>query len=120
MTRLRSGVPHASFGRLRRAAGLRLRMCHARLLFDADAVVDAFAGGEKRLPRDAGRILDPRFLRLGVAAGRLALLEHGAAGLAQARVDVAQFVLAFDLDAEMIEPGLPATRRDGEIDARIV
>src|ERR1700680_1871033 len=96
----------------------RLRVCDARVLFDAYAVVGAFAGREKRLPRDAGRIVDPGLFGLRVAAGRLSLLDENPAGLAKPRIDVAQLAFGFDLDAEMIEARLLAARRDRKIDAR--
>src|SRR5262245_11777051 len=54
------------------------------------------------------------------STGGLSLLEDRAAGLVQTRIDLAQLVLAFDLNAEMIEPRLLAPRRDREIHARIV
>jgi hypothetical protein len=57
---------------------------------------------------------------LGVATGRLSLLDDRAAGAAQPRIDVVQLVLTFDLDAEMIEPRPFAARRDREIHARVI
>src|SRR5580704_15698676 len=98
----------------------RLRVCDARVLFDAYAVVGAFAGGEKRLPGNTGRIVDPRLFRLGVTAGRLSLFDDGPAGLAKTGIDIAQFALGFDLDTEMIEAGLLAARGDRKIHTRIV
>ena len=81
----------ASFGdRLRRAAGFR--MGDLRALLNADAVVGALARRVERLPRNTRRIVDPRFFRFGVAAGRLALLDDRAAGLAQPRINLLQFV----------------------------
>ena len=67
-----------------------------------------------------GRVVDPGLLRLGVAATRLALLDHAAARLVQASVDLVQFVLVLDLDAEVIEARRAPARRDRKIDARIV
>ena len=43
-----------------------------------------------------------------------------AAGLPQPRVDLLQLIGILDLDAEMIETGLAAARRDRKIHARIV
>src|SRR5262249_27391121 len=60
------------------------------------------------------------FLGLGIATGRLSLLEDGAAGLVQTCIDHAQLVLALDLDAEMVEPRPFAARRDREIHARVI
>src|SRR6516225_1077878 len=92
-----------------------------RLTFAAAiAIVGALAGGEECLPGDAGRIVDPRFLGLGVAAIRLALFDHTAARPMEPSVNLLQFGLVLDLDAEMIEPGLPPTGRDRKIHARIV
>src|SRR5262245_9818460 len=65
-------------------------------------------------------VVDPRFLGLGIATGRLSLLEDGAAGLVQTCIDLAQLVLALDLDAEMVEPRPFAARRDREIHARVI
>src|SRR5262249_6619829 len=113
------GLRRRRRGGLRFTAGFRVR--NARLLLaDAVAVDRALAGGEESLPRDAGGIVDPGLLALGVAAGHLALLDDGAAGLMQPIVDVVQLVLVLDLDAQMIEAGRFAARRDGEIDARVV
>src|SRR5262249_48553497 len=86
----------------------------------AIAVIGAFSGRVERLPRDCGGVVDPRFFRRGIAAGGMSLLDHGAACLAQPRVDLVQLDLAFHLDAEMVEAGLLAARGDGEIDARII
>jgi len=59
-------------------------------LAGAIAVVRVLAGRVKSLPSDAGRIIDPRFLRFGVAAGRLALLDDGTACLAQSGISLVQ------------------------------
>src|SRR5215472_1870317 len=53
-------------------------------------------------------------------AGGLALFDDSAARLSQARIDLVQFVGVLDLDAEMIQPGLPSARGDREIDAGII
>src|ERR1051326_1898464 len=96
-------------------------MRHARrVLAGAVAVDRALAGGEERFPRNAGGIVDPRLLALGVAAGHLSLFDHGAARLIQPAVDLVQLVFALDLDPQVIEARLFAARRDGEVDARIV
>src|SRR5215831_7068498 len=101
-------------GSLRRAA--RLFMSHARDALAASvAIVGALARREERFPRNASRIVDPRFFRLGVAAASLPLLDHVAARPVQARVNFIQLVLIFDLDAEMIEARLFAARRDRKI-----
>src|SRR5262249_1144812 len=108
-----------------RAAGrFRRRLLLARHAGDplagAVAVIRALAGGVEGFPRNAGRIVDPGFFRLGVAAGRLPLVDHLASGLVQPGVDLVELVAAFHLDAEMIEPRLAPAGRDGEIHARIV
>ena len=84
------------------------------------AIVSAFARGMECLPGNPGRVVDPRLFRLGVAARRLTLLDDVAAGLAQPSIDLVQFVLVFNLDAEVIEPRLTPAGRDPEIHARIV
>ena len=48
------------------------------------------------------------------------MLDDVAARFTQSRIDFLQFVLAFDLDAEVVEARLSAAGRDGEIDARII
>jgi hypothetical protein len=65
------------------------------------------------------RIVDPGLLGFGVAAGRFALFDNFTTRLVQTRVDFVEFVLAFNLDAEVIEAGLPSARRDREIDPRV-
>ena len=93
---------------------------NARLVFAAAVAIDrAFAGGVESFPGNAGRIVDPRFLRFGIAAGGLTLLDDIATGLTQPRIDFLQLVGVLDLDAEMIEPGFAPARRDREIHARI-
>src|SRR5215831_18344361 len=103
-------APLAAAGRgvlrrwLRCAAGALLLVRDARaVLSGAVAINSALAGREEGLPSDAGGIVDPRFFRRGVAAGRLALLDDFAAGLAQTRVDLLELVGVLDLDAEVIE-----------------
>jgi hypothetical protein len=85
---------------------------NARPFLEARAVVRALACREECFPGDAGRVIDPGFFGLGVAAGRLALFDHVLAGTAKPRIDIVQFILALDLDAEMIETGTAAARRD--------
>src|SRR5689334_20599198 len=86
----------------------------------AVAIGRALAGGVEGLPRNPGRVVDPRLFRLRVAAGRVALLHCGAACLAQSCVDLGQLGPGFYLDAEMVEPLLLAARGNREIDARII
>ena len=96
-------------------------MCdRARFSRRAVAIDRAFAGRVESLPGDAGGIVDPRLLRFGVATCGLALLDDVAAGLAQARIDLVQFVSVLDLDSEMVETRLPPARGDREIDAGIL
>ena len=64
-------------------------------------------------------IVDPGLLGFGVAAGRFALFDNFTTRLVQTRVDFVEFVLTFDLDAEMIEAGLTPARRDCEINPRV-
>ena len=90
------------------------------VLAAAVAVIDALAGGVKRLPGDAGRIVDPGLLRLRVAAGCLTLLNDGPSRFFQARVNFVQLRLTLDLNTEVIEARFAPARRNGEIHARIV
>src|SRR6516165_2438485 len=97
------------------------RLSDARLaLATSVAVIGGLAKGEKRLACDAGRIVDPAFLRPGVAAIGLSLLDHLPARLLQPGVDFVELVLALDLNAKVIETGSATARRNGEIHARIV
>src|SRR5450631_1922738 len=106
---------------LRSAAGALFFMRHACIAFaGAIAINGALARGEKCFPRDARRIVNPGLLRLGIAAGGLTLLDDIAACIAKPRVNFLKLVGALDLNAEVIEAGLPAPRRDGEIHPRIV
>src|ERR1700716_668038 len=90
----------------------RLGVCHARIaLAGAVAVIRALAGGEERFPGDAGGIIQPRLFGLRVTAAGLSLLDDGAAGLMQARVDFVQLGAVLHLDSEVIEAGLSAARR---------
>src|SRR5262249_52966017 len=105
---------------LRHGRAARLLMCDARdALAAAVAVVRTLARGVECLPRDAGRIVDPRLLRLGVAARRLTLLDDVSAGVVQPRVNLLQLVSALRLNTEMVEASLPTAGRDREVDARI-
>src|SRR5262249_31412710 len=90
------------------------------MLSAAIAVLRALARSEERLPGNPRGIVDPRLFGLGIATGRLSLLDDRAASLAQTGIHVAQLVLAFDLDAEMIEARLLAARRNGKVDAGII
>src|SRR5262245_44232649 len=89
-------------------------------LSGAVAIMRALARREKGFPRNAGRIVDPRLFRLGIATRRLSLLDDVAAGFMQPCIDLLQFVLALNLNAEMIETRLLAARRDRKIHARVV
>ena len=84
-------------------------MRHARLAFaGAVAIGGALAGGEKGFPCDARGVIDPGLLRLRVAASGLLLLDDVAAGLMEARVNLLQLIGVLNLNAEMVEAGLPA------------
>ena len=89
-------------------------------LAGAVAIGDAFACGQEGFPGNPGGIVDPGLLGFGVAAGGLALLDDIAARLAQARINFLQLVGVLDLNAEMIEAGLTAARRDRKIHPGIV
>src|SRR5271170_5529839 len=63
--------------------------CHPRLApAGAIAVVDALTGRQKIFPGDAGRIVDPQLLRLGVTTACLPLLDNVAAGFVQPRINL--------------------------------
>src|ERR1700722_13071522 len=114
-------------GGLLAASGSRRGLCLGRaacgLLFSGDAriilagavaVIDAFARGEEGLPRDSRGIVDPRFFGFGITASRLPLLDDVAAGVVQSCINLPQFVGVLDLDAKVIETGLPAARGNRE------
>src|SRR5216684_4417403 len=108
---------HGATGRPGLLSNSGLRATARLFMGDARATLDR---GEEGLPRDPGRIVDPRFFGPRVATGGLPLLDDVAAGLVQPRIDLTQFVLALGLNAEMIEARPFAARRDREIDARII
>ena len=55
-------------------------MSNARLALAGAVTVDCvFAGSVEGLPRNLGRVIDPRFFRLRVATGGLSLLDYGSA-----------------------------------------
>src|SRR5665213_592232 len=126
MTSMANNTPKPStrsLGRRLRSAARVTLLCmrYTRgILAGPIAVGDALACRQERLPRNAGRIVDPGLLRFGVAASGLALLDDVAAGFPQARVHLVQFIGVFDLDAEMIEAGFATAGRDRKIHARIV
>src|SRR3954469_10967218 len=72
----------------------------------------AFASRVERLPGDSGRVVNPRLLGLGVAADGVALLNHGSARLAQARIDFSKLGFALDLDTQVIQACAATSRRD--------
>ncbi|HJZ21678.1 MAG TPA: hypothetical protein VJ226_12010 [Bradyrhizobium sp.] len=94
----------------RAACGLLFTGDACAILAGAVAVIDAFACSEEGLPCDPGGIVDSRFLRFGVTARCLSLLDEVAARVAQPCVDLLQFVAVLDLDAAVIETGRPAGR----------
>src|SRR5271156_3822711 len=86
-------------GCLRRATRGLLRMSDTGLvLAGAVAVIDAFGSRQKRLPGDAGRIVDPGLFRCCVAASGLALLNHVAACGTQTGIYLLQFRIVFGLN----------------------
>src|SRR6266852_9061515 len=96
-------------------------MGHARIAFaGAVAIGGALARGEKGFPGDSSRVINPRLLRLRIAAGGLTLLDDVAARLAEPRVNLLELVGVLDLNAEVIEPRLAAPRGDREIHPGIV
>ena len=72
----------------------------------AVTVVRTLARREEGFPRESRRIVNPRFLGFGVAAGRLPLLKNIAASPMQTCVYVLQFFGAFDLNAQMVKARL--------------
>src|SRR5262249_48528129 len=105
----------ASRRRLRHGLRSRLRLATYLLLSNtrltlpgAVAVLRALARGEECFPCDARRIVGPGLFRLRITAGSLALFDDVAACAAQTRIDFLQFVLALNLDTEMIEARLLA------------
>jgi hypothetical protein len=62
--------------------GIVSRLRDPRLTFAAAvAVIGAFADGQKGFPGNTGGIVDPGFLRLGIATICLSLLDDLTAGL---------------------------------------
>ena len=81
------------------------RLGDARLaLAAAVAVISGLAEGQKGFPRNAGRIVDPGFLRPGVTTIGLSLLDDLPACPLQPRIDFVELVLALDLNAEVVGP----------------
>src|SRR3546814_4533335 len=66
-------------------------------------IVRRIAAGVECFPHHTLGIGDPAFFRLGIATGRRTFLQNRSIGGAQAAVDFRQFILAFDLDAEMLD-----------------
>src|SRR5665213_3692555 len=96
-------------------------MSNARfILAAAIAIADVLASGVERFPGNARRVINPRFFRLGVAAGSSTLLDDSTAGLLQTSMNFMQFGLALDLDAKMIEARFATACRDCKIHPRIV
>jgi len=86
----------------------------------AVAVDRVLACREERFPSNASRIINPGFLGFVVTALRLPLLHHRAVRRLQSIINFVEFILAFDLDAEMVEAGLSTTHRDSEAHPRII
>jgi hypothetical protein len=96
-------------------------MCDARSAFAAAvAIINALAASQEGFPRNASGIVDPRFFSLGVAAAGLSLLDDIAACLVKSAIDLVKLAFVLDLDAEMIESGHAAARRNRKIQAGIV
>src|SRR5215472_15113526 len=89
-------------------------------LSGAIAVLRALARREECFPRNARGIVDPRLFGLGIATGRLSLLDDRAASFVQTRIDFLQFILALNLNAEMIQARVFTPSRNGEVNARII
>src|SRR5438876_6385615 len=87
---------------------LVLRSGAKRAELGAVAVDRALAVGQERLPGDAAGIGDPGLLRLGVAAGGEALVQHRALRAFEPALHVYELGLVLDLDAEMAEAGMIA------------
>ena len=86
-------------------------MCDTRFVFAGSvAVIGALPLGEESLPRDSGRISDPRLFRLCITAGGVALLDDLATGNAKPCVNLLQLLCVFHLNAEMVQAGFPASR----------
>src|ERR1700676_4643075 len=116
----------ATSRRDRRSNGCRrytacLGIGHAGLtLPGAVAVVSVLASRVEGLPRNTGGIVDPRFLRLGIAAGGFTLLDNRAARLTQAGINLMQFRLVLNLNPEMIEARFATACRDRKVYAWVI
>src|SRR5437667_3862083 len=84
----------------------------------AIAIDGVLTEGNEGFPLQALRVGYPSFVRAGIAAMGFTLVEDVATGGRQAIGDFAQFVAAFDLDAEMVEAFRIAAGRDGKIHPR--
>src|SRR5579863_9825162 len=102
---MRSAIAMISALRLRRAATRRRAADSWRgsSRRSVTAVLGDLAEGVKRLPRDAARIGGPSFVAGCVAAVRVLLFEHGAAGGAEASRDLLKIICGINLDTQVIE-----------------
>src|SRR3954452_22228622 len=73
----------------------------------------------ERLPGDALRVDGPVLVALCVATVGAFLRGRADVGLREPRADFLEFVSALRLEAEMINAGLRASVRNGEVDARV-
>src|SRR5437899_1173528 len=74
----------------------------------------------ERFPGDALRILDPVFVRPGIAARRPGLVERSDTGFRHLLAQILQFVVGFHLKSQVVDPGRAAPSRNGKVDPRIL
>lgn len=80
----------------------------------------AFTERQKRLPRNALWVGDPRLIGLRVAAGGLAFFEGWSVCPLETVIDLAKLGAILGLNAEMMDANGASPSRYGEVDARVV
>ena len=79
-------------------------MGYARFMLPCTiAIVRVLGGGEESFPGNARGIIDPGFFRFGITAGGLPLLDNVASRLAQASIDLLQFLSALDAQTHLFD-----------------
>src|SRR6266704_465241 len=73
----------------------------------------------ERLPGDSLRILDPVFVRLGVAARCPGLVERMDAGFRHLLAQIFQLLVRIHLKSQVVAPGRATASRNGNVDPRI-
>lgn len=72
------------------------------------------------LPSNALRVRDPMLVTAGIAASCLTLVKHGHVGVLSSSLHLDQLFCTVDLEAQVVEARLAASRGDGEIDTWVL